>query len=251
MVTVHHLNCLKIETPINKNVIGHCLLLEEADRLVLIDVGVGLLDTQNPQERIGQQLIDMAGFRFDERLTAVRQIEQIGFNIEQVTDCVITHLDPDHIGALADFPNAIVHVGAEELENFGSGNWRYLQHQLSHQPNIKTYAKSDTEWFGFEARKVHTVTNAEIYLVPLFGHTLGHCGVAIKAEERWLFYIGDAYYMKVELTDPTHPVNELATIRADDNELRKQTLNSIQKFIATHPDIEVFSYHDIAEFPGK
>jgi hypothetical protein len=31
-----------------------------------------------------------------------------------------------------------------------------------------------------------------MWLVPLFGHTRGHCGVAIRNGSGWLFHVGDA-----------------------------------------------------------
>lgn len=248
MTEIHHLNCVKIVSPINDNVCGHCLLIKENDKLILIDTGIGLLDTLNPTERIGQELIDIVGYRFDENQTAVRQIENMGLDPERVTDCIISHLDNDHIGGLADFPQATVHVGIEELENFNAGNPRYLKTPLSHNPTIKTYQKADYNWFGFEARKVIANIETEIFLVPLFGHTLGHCGVALKVDNKWLFYIADAYYMRVELNDNQHPVNELAKMRADNNDLRKATVDKIRKLVNSHSEIEVFGYHDIEEF---
>ena len=248
MTELYHLNCVKIVSPINDHVCGHCLLVKEEDQLILIDTGIGLLDTTNPIERIGKQLIDIVGYRFEESKTAVRQIEQLGLDPENVRDCIISHLDNDHIGGLADFPNATVHVSEEELNNFHSGNARYLQVPLAHQPVIRTYAKGTADWFGFEARKIFADIETGIFLVPLFGHTLGHCGVALQVENRWLFYIGDAYYMRAELTDEHHPVNELAKLRADDNDLRMATLDKIRTFMRDHPEIEVFGYHDIEEF---
>lgn len=248
MSEIHHLNCVKIVSPINDNVCGHCLLVQENNRLILIDTGIGLLDTLNPTERIGQQLIDMVGYRFDENQTAVRQIENLGLDPKNVTDCIISHLDNDHIGGLADFPKATVHVSVEELDNFNSNNQRYLKLPLAHNPTLKTYAKSDLNWFGFEARKIIADLETEIFLIPLFGHTLGQCGVALKIDNKWLFYVADAYYMRVELTDEQHPVNELAKIRADDNNLRVATLDKIHKLINDHPEIDIFGYHDIEEF---
>ena len=248
MVRIHHLNCVEIQSPGYGRAIGHCLLLETAQQLILIDAGIGLMDTQNPFARIGKQLIDIVGFKFDEQWTVIKRIEKLGLNPANVTDCIISHLDPDHIGGLADFPNARVHLGIEEYENFKSGNPRYLSHQLGHNPMIKTYSKSSQTWFDFEARKVEVGSEIEIYLIPLFGHTLGHCGVALKHQSQWSLYVGDAYYLKAELTNHNHPVNELAIIRADDNELRIVTLNKIRNFIAEHPEIEVFGYHDINEF---
>lgn len=248
MTEIYHLNCVKIVSPINDNVCGHCLLLKENDKLILIDTGIGLLDVLNPIERIGQQLIDIVGYSFDEKQTAVRQIENLGLDPEKVTDCIISHLDNDHIGGLADFPKATVHLSAEELDNFNSDNPRYLKLPLAHNPTIKTYSKSDLEWFGFEARKIIADIETEIFLIPLFGHTLGHCGVALKAEDKWLFYVGDAYYMKIELIDEHHPVNDLAKFRADDNDLRIATVDKIRELLKDHPEIEIFGYHDIEEF---
>lgn len=248
MTALYHLNCVNIVSPINDNVCGHCMLLKEGDKLMLIDTGIGLLDTQHPVERIGQQLIDMVGYRFHENQTAVRQIEHLGFNPADVTDCIISHLDNDHIGGLADFPHATVHVSIEEMENFNSGNQRYLKLPLAHQPVIKTYSSSSLSWFGFEARRVMTGFKTEIFLIPLFGHTLGQCGVALNTGDKWIFYVADAYYMGVELTDEQHPVNQLAKMRADDNNARAATLDKIRRLVNTHPEMDIFGYHDIAEF---
>lgn len=249
MLRIHHLNCVTIVMPTNDIVSGHCLLLSEKDKLVLVDTGIGLMDTKCPAERIGKELIEMVGYRFDENQTAVRQIEQLGFDPSAVTDCVISHLDNDHIGGLPDFPKATVHISIEELANFNSGNPRYLKVPLEHNPTIKTHPKADYDWFGFEARKVDTGIDAEIFLVPLFGHTRGHCGVAIKQPgNKWLFYVGDAYYLRAELTNAEHPVNELAKMRADDNELRVATVEKIRKLANAHPEIDIYGYHDIEEF---
>jgi hypothetical protein len=54
MAEIHHLNCVKIVSPINDNVCVHCLLVKDNDKLILIDTGIGLLDALNPVERIGQ-----------------------------------------------------------------------------------------------------------------------------------------------------------------------------------------------------
>ncbi len=248
MAGIYHLNCVKIVSPINANVCGHCLLIKEKNKLILVDTGVGLLDTQKPLERIGKKLIDMVGYRFEESQTAVRQIEGLGLDPKKVTDCIISHLDNDHVGGLADFPEATIHLGIEEFENFTSENPRYLKTPLSHNPIIKTYKKNDFTWFGFEARRIIADIETDMFLIPLFGHTLGHCGVALKNNNKWLFYIADAYYMRVELTNSNHLVNELAKMRADDNELRLGTLNKIRNLIKEHPEIEIFSYHDIEEF---
>lgn len=247
MTEIHHLNCVKIILP-GSEACGHCILIKEGTKLVLVDTGIGLADTLDPAGRIGQELIDAVGYRFGEDITAIRQIQQLGFDPRSVSDCIISHLDNDHIGGLADFPQATVHLSAEELQSYHSGNPRYLKTPMEHKPLLKTYAATDCDWFGFGARQVHTGLQIPVFLIPLFGHTAGHCGIALQNAGKWLFYVADAYYLKAELTQPDHPVHALAEIRAHDNALRLETLDKIRRLTREHPEIEVFGYHDIDEF---
>ena len=247
MIKIHHLNCVKFAKP-NDDIIGHCLLIEINGSLILIDAGFGIFDMLNPIERLGEITIQRLGISFNESFTAVRQIEKLGFDKNSVKHCIISHLDADHIGGLADFPNAKVHLSFEEYERFLNNNPRCLKSLLSHNPQIETYSKNDNTWFGFESRKIETEQNLEIYFIPLFGHTLGHCGVALKQDDNWLFYVADAYLNSIELTDGTHPKSQSAKMRAENDELRVQNLEKIKKLIINYPEIEVFCYHDKQEF---
>ena len=84
--------------------------------------------------------------------------------------------------------------------------------------------------------------------MPLFDHTMGHCGVAIKQKDKWIFYIGDANYLKAEMEDENHPISQLAAMRADNNELRLSSLNKVKRLSKKHREIEIFGYHDPLEF---
>jgi glyoxylase-like metal-dependent hydrolase (beta-lactamase superfamily II) len=253
MNKIHHINCGTLIVEGYPTVVCHCLLLEDQSGLALIDSGIGLLDVQNPVERLGQELIDMAGYQFNEFDTAVRRIESLGFDIEQVKHIVLTHCDPDHTGGLADFPNAEVHVAQEELSHALSGHLRYVPQQFEHSPKWKPYTKSKREWFGLEARPVEIGYASEVLLIPLFGHTLGHCGIAVQnGDGHWLLHVGDAYYLKAELTVDDHPVSAFAEFRADVNQARIASLNELRRLFREHSDqIEIIGYHDITELPNS
>lgn len=247
---VHHLNCGILHAPPNPAAACHCVLLEHDGRLALIDTGIGLQDISHPLERVGQPAIDAAGFQFHESLTAVRQVERLGFRAADVADIVLTHGDPDHAGGLADFPAAAVHVSAEEHARLQSGHPRYSAAQFSHRPRWVTHASSAGQWFGFEARQVPQLAGAEAFLVPLFGHTLGHCGVAVRDGGRWLLHVGDAYYLRAELATDDHPVSALASLRADDDARRRAALAGLRRLARNHgAEVELFGYHDFTEFP--
>jgi glyoxylase-like metal-dependent hydrolase (beta-lactamase superfamily II) len=159
-------------------------------------------------------------------------------------------LDPDHAGGLADFPQAQVHVSEEEHTHALSGHWRYVPAQFANGPNWKAYPPSTRSWYGLEARPVELDFDSEVLLIPLFGHTLGHCGVAVQQGTRWLLHAGDAYYLRVELTQDNHPVSQFAAARADDDAQRRESLEQLRRLVRDHADeIDVFGYHDITELP--
>jgi glyoxylase-like metal-dependent hydrolase (beta-lactamase superfamily II) len=252
LTIVHHLNCGTLHAPPNPKGSCHCLLLQDGDRLALVDTGIGLLDVQRPLERIGQALIDAAGFQFDEAETAVRRVEALGLRPGDVTDVVVTHADPDHTGGLADFPDARVHVAGEELASVERGHARYVPAHFAHRPKWVRHAASARQWFGLEARPVDLRVDAEVLLIPLPGHTLGHCGVAVGRGGRWLLHVGDAYYLRVELATDDHPVSELAAARADDDARRRDTLGRLRRLAREHADVvEMFGYHDFGELPER
>lgn len=253
MTTVHHINCGFIQVPGGPRAVCHCLLLEDARGLALVDAGIGLLDVRDPDGRVGRPLIDAVGFLFDEADTAVRQIEKLGLRPADVTDIVLTHADPDHAGGLADFPRARVHVPAEERIAVANGDPRYLPVQFAHGPDWRAYpAGPDArDWFGLEARPVGLGFAAEVLLVPLFGHTLGHCGVAVRQGGGWVLHAGDAYYLRGELTADDHPVSVLAAARAADDARRRGGLEHLRRLARDHAgEVRLFGYHDPAEFSG-
>lgn len=247
---IHHLNCGILHVPPNPTAACHCLLLEHQGQLALIDTGIGLQDVARPLERIGQPAILAAGFQFHEHLTAARQVEMLGFSAVDVTDIVLTHADPDHTGGVADFPAATVHLSVEEYASTKVGHPRYSPAQLAHEPRWVTHGTSPSRWFGLEARALSLALDIEVQLIPLFGHTLGHCGIAVPDGGRWLLHVGDAYYLRLELFSEVHPVSLLAAARAADDSQRRESLGHLRRLAEHHTaEISMCSYHDFAEFP--
>ena len=253
MTTLHHMNFGWLHAPPNPRICCHCLVLEDAAGLALVDTGIGLLDVARPLERIGQPLIDLAGFKFDTAATAVHQLRRRGLRPEDVRHVLLTHCDPDHAGGLADFPRAQVHVSAEEHAALAKGNPRYLPVQFDHGPRwtVHTASAADRDWFGFRARPVELGFAAEVLLVPLFGHTLGHCGVAVRLHGRggrWTLHAGDAYYLRPELTTDDHPVSVVSARQSVDNDQRVASLMRLRRLAREYAsEVDLFGYHAVDE----
>lgn len=229
----------------------HCLVIQSDTNVVLIDTGIGMHDIANPEDRIGRDAIDAAGFKFIPKVTAIQQLLLCGIDPSRVSDIVLTHCDSDHVGGLSDFPDANVHVSFEEKLNVYSGNPRYNLRQFGHGPKWQTYAENDCVTLGLPSRRVKTELDVDMRLIPLFGQTNGHCGVCVCVDGLWVLHVGDAYYLRDELINKDHPINKLATLRADNDELRKQTLDSLRTLTSQHSKtLTFFGYHDITELPS-
>jgi glyoxylase-like metal-dependent hydrolase (beta-lactamase superfamily II) len=219
----HHLNCISTSLPGGRLVDGgtarglartplanHCVLTESEQGLVLVDSGFGLNDVRDPATRLGNPMLRLLRPDLREDMTAVRQIERMGFDPADVRHIVLTHLDCDRAGGLDDFPNAMVHMlGDERSHAERQRSWldrqRYRPQQWSSAPRWHTYAGgSGGDWFGFGCVTDLVGLPPEILLVPLPGHTPGHAGVAMHLDGGWKMLAGDAYLHRAEM-DPLAP----------------------------------------------
>jgi glyoxylase-like metal-dependent hydrolase (beta-lactamase superfamily II) len=130
--------------------------------------------------------------------TAVRQVTRLGYRPEDVRHIVLTHMHFDHCGGLPDFPYATVHVHRREYEAFVDRPRRwidlgYVRRHMAHRPELKLYEDTGEQWLDLPA--IQLPFDPALWLLPLFGHTRGHCGVAIETGEGWLFHVGDAVPM--------------------------------------------------------
>jgi glyoxylase-like metal-dependent hydrolase (beta-lactamase superfamily II) len=204
---VHHLNCGSMASP-GASVICHVLLIETDNGLVLVDSGFGLLDCADPR-RIGPTRHVLRP-RFDVAETAARQVEALGFHLEDVRHVIATHFDIDHIGGIADFPDAQIHVTAAEALGAmraptRTERFRFQPAQWAHGPKVVEHEPNGEKWRGFAAAKELDAISPGIVLVSLPGHSRGHACVAVDAGHRWVLHCGDAFYFEGTL-DGRSPV---------------------------------------------
>lgn len=185
----------------------HVLLIETDAGLVLVDAGFGVLDCAEPGRRLGLMRHTSRPV-LDYSETAAFQVETMGFQRSDVRHIITTHFDYDHIGGLADFPDATVHATTAELDGAvrspsRSEQRRFRAIQWEHRPHLVEYAPRGESWRGFEAVRELDEVAPGIALVFLPGHTRGHAGVVVDAGERWVLHTGDAFFARGEVDAAT------------------------------------------------
>jgi glyoxylase-like metal-dependent hydrolase (beta-lactamase superfamily II) len=266
-VRVHHLNLLTmcpfggrlinggnaaLSTP--GEMCAHALVVETKAGLVLVDTGIGLDDVRDARARLGRGFLAFARPRLREEHTAARQIESLGYARRDVRHVVLTHLDVDHAGGIPDFPDAQIHVHRREHDAAMKRDTRlererYRKVHFAHKPKWTLHEVDGEKWLGFQS--VRAVTD-EVLLIPLFGHTRGHCGVAVRAPEEsgveWFLHCGDAYFNHGQLEDPPWCPGGLAAfqrIAAMDNRSRIENTGRLRELHKNHATrVRAFSAHD-------
>ncbi len=234
----------------------HVLLVESDAGLVLVDTGFGTRDCADPG-RFGRIRRHLIRPRFDPDETAIRQIEKLGFHRSDVRHIVVTHFDADHIGGLADFPDAQVHVTSEEA--FAAMRSRSIQNRIrfrppqwAHGPHIVEHHVDGEAWRGFAAAKELTEIGPGFVLVSLPGHTEGHACVAVDAGHRWVLHGGDSFYHPGTIADAL-PMPRLTAlleklVAADREKVRQNHDRLAELYRAGHPDLMMLCSHDTTLF---
>jgi glyoxylase-like metal-dependent hydrolase (beta-lactamase superfamily II) len=229
----------------------HCLLIEGAEGLVLVDTGFGLDDVRRPRQ-LGLVFNTVLRPRPDAAETAVSQVRELGFDPSDVRHIITTHLDLDHAGGLPDFADAQVHLLGAELKVAMKPAWRerprYVAAHWAHGPRWVEHEAGGEEWFGFQSVRPLPHSDEEILLIPLLGHTHGHTGVAIKREDGWLLHCGDAFFHHGEVATPPRVPRWIALFAAFDEvdaAARRGNVERLRELAVRHSgEVELLCSHD-------
>jgi glyoxylase-like metal-dependent hydrolase (beta-lactamase superfamily II) len=184
------------------------LLVKEPKRVVLIDTGVG---------GALQQSLDQAGTK-----------------PEEITDVLITHSHPDHMGGLVKdgklaFPKATIRMSAVEWE-FAKKNTQIAEIVKVIDGHVKTFKPGAT-------------VVPDITSVALKGHTPGHVGYEIVSGKEKLLDIGDTVHSSIiSLAKPEWAVG----FDNDEKGAEKNRIDTLKK-IAKSNEL-IFAPH--FPFPG-
>lgn len=261
---IHHLDCCTM-CPVGaskggQHLVSHVLAIETATSgIVLVDTGIGDAARADLQGWMGRPFVAMVRPDGDPLRSARAQLVALGLDPADVRHILVTHLDLDHAGGLADFPGATVHVHTHELSAALAPTVRererYRAIEWAHGPHWSAYEHTGETWFGFSA--VHALEGLpeQILAIPLAGHTRGHAAIAVEGPDGWLLHCGDAYF-QASTVDPDAPrgsrlIRQFERLVAIDRAKVAANHARLSELLAVHggPEGEVttFCAHDPAE----
>jgi glyoxylase-like metal-dependent hydrolase (beta-lactamase superfamily II) len=160
------------------------------DRVVVIDLGVG------PDGwRTGSGALIPGGFMLD-------QLRVMGVEPEAVTDVVLTHLHPDHVGwasvqGVACFPHATYRCHQQDWAFFMEGD----ADAPGADPVTRALLAPLTDRFEWWDRDCTLAPGIDVVHSP--GHTPGSTTVVISGDDgSRALLLGDVVHCPVELVDP-------------------------------------------------
>jgi len=213
----------------------NCLLVWNENRIVLLDTGVG-----------NKELGKLSYYKFKNRKDLRELVRLQGFNPEQVTDVVLSHLHFDHCGGCTyrdeagelrvAFPNANHWIGEKQWQNYLHPNDlekdAFRPDDLMPVFNAGLIRRIDSDYELFE--------NFHIKLFD--GHTQSQIVSFIKTEDRRnLLFPSDVIPTKAHLSDEwisAYDVEPLQSLAA------KKTLKEWTK----QNNITIVFYHDSYHF---
>ncbi len=181
----------------------------------------------------------------------IHQLKTIGITANEIKYIIISHFHADHIGGLKDFPEAqfiCTKIGYKDVK--GKSGFSGLKKAF-----MPTLMPDD-----FENRcqfiEIETATNVHsdlgkmidlfndgtIKICALDGHALGMIGILVKTNERKVFLVSDAAWLKSNFQDLKlpHPIVKLFFNSWSDF---KESLNRIHAFYKNNPKTLIIPSH--------
>lgn len=242
-MVVHVLDGGTLRPPIGHAVPSQCLLVERSDGILAVDAGLS-----------ESLLMKQSGLSFERHfirpprnpaLALVNQVRRLGFEPRDVTDIALTHLHSEHAAGMMDFPHARIHLSRSEFDTAHNGSLRsrvsYRHNIWAHGPIWELHDGNST-WLGVDGS---TEIDSTTVLVPLPGHTAGHCGVAVRQNGEWILHAGDATYADLVTgsAPPKFPMRQYQWLSAADRGQVHRTHRELRR-LAQHSDVRVICSHN-------
>ncbi len=212
------------------------ILLEGQNKKILIDTGIGFAD----------EPLEFRGNKIPQKGKLVQLLHEAGIKNEDITDVIITHFHPDHIGGVysssgqLNFPHAKFHVHEKE--------WAYWHSAKSDQQlplfkffvekNMTPLSKQDLNLIKGDFTDIVTGIKA----VKSKGHTPGQMALIIDSPTSPILYISDAFLHPLHI----ERIDWQTNYDLDHKDAKRTRVKLLE--LARNEDMLINAFH--FDFPG-
>ena len=213
-----------------------CYLVRHGKELLLFDTGLstGLRGPLDPAKPLSM----MAGTSITE------QLARLGIKSSQITIIALSHNHSDHTGQAADFPQAKLLIGRQDIDALRNAPVPFFTEPdqllpwLSGKSTLDA-VDGDRDVFG----------DGTVVFLALPGHTRGHHGLLVRLQDSQpLLITGDAVHFRSQLRGEVPPTNaSRADTLASIDRLQRLAANLHAVLVIPHDPDDVSK---IAIFPA-
>jgi len=213
---------------------------------VLIDTGFG--------RRTAADTADYPGTRATNLLSLVMgtpaadQLKDIGKDVGDVKNVVVTHMHADHIGGIEDFPNAALWVARSEWESADERTalGKPDTSPFANHAAVKLVEFTGTQPYGPFPGHVDLFDDGSVILIPAAGHTPGHVAVMVNLPSGSFLFTGDCAWIDRHWTGPELKSSLVRSLLEDDWERNWSNQWRIHEWAAAYPELTVVAGHEPA-----
>lgn len=185
-------------------------LIDTGNEIILVDTGI-------PDGLAIPEPDDSTPIYNGELISSyVEALQNLGYDVKDVSKILLTHKHPDHSGELSKFPNAKIYMSKTEAEELKLDGDNIIT--VNYETSYKNFPKAEKIVDG-------------VYFIQAIGHTTGNSIVIVEDDDLFYMIHGDITY-----TDEALYANKLSIV-FEDIEKARETLDNVREFIKNNPTV--------------
>jgi glyoxylase-like metal-dependent hydrolase (beta-lactamase superfamily II) len=226
-----------MDLPATAFVISH-----PTEGLIVFDTGFNERIYESPNDYIGFATSIVGSFAMADRQDLVSQMRDAGFDPDNVSHVVLSHMHFDHTGSVEAFANADVVVAYDELQDAVHDSSLVSFFRDEDFDEVREWTEVDFEDFEPYATfrsAADLLGDGSLLLIDLSGHTAGSMGLMVFTTDGPVLLTGDAAYVEESWRFSAVP------LLADDMDLWWEQVWRIKKFAQLVPSALIIPGHDL------
>lgn len=226
----------------------NAFLIEHSDGFTLFDTGLDPAISSDPNyisSAVGRFLLHRIFRLHIRKEDALRyQLEALDVSAKDIRRAVISHLHFDHVGGIADIPNAELIVSEREWAQLSMPHpervWILSEHIKLPRANWRPieFSPSDDPLFSRFGGTFDVMGDGSMILLPTPGHTLGSLSMLVNSNRMPpILLVGDlTYQTDLLLADKTPGTGDAKQLR--------ETYAKVRALKADLPNLIILASHD-------